>query len=213
MKIYLSSYRPLIHTEAGRAAFRRYGIPRFVDASCRREPDFEAGFPSITALCRFRNFAPRLHENEIVVYLTVKRRYPGCSEAHWRLVSVLQVVKRFDNHEDAAEWYRNQGLRLPTNCIIEGNPPVALDRTDGWHRSLDAWDRIYHRKARLCPVFLACRPLFCELNDPPIITEEMMIRSFGHVPATRTPPVVSLEAIQRLISEIGLELRLPQERI
>ena len=117
-------------------------------------------------------------------------------------------AKRFDNHEDAAEWYRNQGFRLPTNCIIEGNPPVAIDRTDGWHRSLDAWDRIYHRKARLCPVFLACRPLFRELNDPPIITEEIMIRSFGHVPATRTPPVVPLEAVQRLISETGLEARL-----
>jgi hypothetical protein len=55
-------------------------------------------------------------------------------------------------------------------------------------------------------VFLACRPLFRELNDPPIITEEIMIRSFGHVPVTRTPPVVSLEAVQRLISETGLEV-------
>ena len=131
--------------------------------------------------------------------------------AYWRLVSVLQVVRRFDNHEDAAEWHRDQGLRLPTNCIIEGNPPVALDRTDGWHRSLDASDRIYHRKARLCPVFLACRPR--ELNDPPIITEEIMIGSFGHAPAPRTPPVVPLEAVQRLISETELEARLTQERI
>jgi hypothetical protein len=104
-------------------------------------------------------------------------------------------------------------LRLPSNCIVEGNAPVPLDRTDGWHQSLEAWDRIYRMKARLCPVFLACRTLFCELNGPPVITEETMIRSFGYLPATRTPPVVPLEAIQRLIAEIGLNVRLPQERV
>ena len=72
MKIYLNSFRPLTRTAAGRAAVQGYGIRPFVDGSCRREPDLESDFPSITALCRFRSFAPRLQENEIAVYLTVQ---------------------------------------------------------------------------------------------------------------------------------------------
>lgn len=208
MRIYLNSYRPLIHRVAGRAAVRNYAIPPFVDASCRREPDLEAEFPSITALCRFRHFAPRLREEDIAVYLTVKRRYPGCSEPHWRLAAILQVVKRFETHADAAEWCGEQGVRLPSNCMIEGNAPVPLDRTDGSHRSLEAWDRMYRRKAAFCPVFLACRPLFRDLHDPPVVTEATMISSFGHVPGTRTPPVVSLESVERLIAAIGLDIRL-----
>lgn len=95
-----------------------------------------------------------------------------------------------------------------TNCMIEGNAPLALERTDGWHRSLEVWDRMYRRKAALCPVFLACRPLFCELHDPPVVTEATMISSFGHVPATRTPPVVSLASVERLMAAIGLNIRL-----
>jgi hypothetical protein len=209
MKIYLNSYRPLVHNRAGRTAVQKYGIPPFVDASCRREPDFEAEFPSITALCRFRHFAPRLHEKDVAVYLTVKRQYSGCSEQHWRLTALLQVIKRFENHERAAEWYRSAGLPLPSNCMVEGNAPVALDRTDRFHPSLDSWDRLYRNKARRCSVFLACRSLFRELNNPPVVTEAIMVRSFGYTPATRTPPTVPVEPVQRLIAEAGVDLTLP----
>lgn len=59
-------------------------------------------------------------------------------------------------------------------------------------------DFMYHRKAALCPVFLACRPLFRELHDAPVVAEAMMIRSFGHVPATCTPPVVPRNRLSAL---------------
>ncbi len=203
MKIFVNTYRPLVHNKAGRTAVQKHGLPPFVDASCRREPDLEADFPAITALCRLWRFAPRLHENHIAVYLTVKGMYAGCAERHWRLTAILQVIKRFENHEDAAKWYRTAGLPLPSNCMVEGNAPVALDKTDGFHSSLEAWDRHYRMKARECPVFLVCRPLFRELNDPPILTR--------HVPATRTPPAVSVERVQRLLEEAGVNLTLPME--
>lgn len=118
------------------------------------------------------------------------------------------MVRRFENHGDAADWYHGQGLALPSNCIVAGNAPVPLDRTDGWHSSLEAWDRMYRAKARSCPVFLACRPLFLELTEPPIVTEAIMMRSFGRVPATRTPPVVPPESVRRLLAETGAEARL-----
>lgn len=208
MKIFVNTYRPLVHNRAGRAAVQRYGLPPFVDASCRREPDLEADFPSIAALCRLWKFAPRLHEHHIAVYLTVKGMYAGCAERHWRLTAILQVIKRFENHEDAAKWYRTEGLPLPSNCMVEGNAPVALDKTDGFHSSLEAWDRHYRMKARDCPLFLVCRPVFRELNNPPVVTEAMMIRSFGYTPQTRTPPALPVEPVQRLLVAAGLNVTL-----
>jgi hypothetical protein len=96
--IYLVTCRPLIATRHGITAARRHGLPPFVDASCRREPDFENPRPSISAICRGRNFAPRLRVGDLAVYLTVKGRYPGLAEPHWRLVAVLEVVERFPSH-------------------------------------------------------------------------------------------------------------------
>ena len=47
-KAYLVSYRPLSYNAYGRAAVYKYDLPPFIDGSCRREPDFESPFPSIT---------------------------------------------------------------------------------------------------------------------------------------------------------------------
>ena len=75
--IFLNSYNPLIKNGRGESVIEEHGIPPYVDDSCRREPDFESGYPSITALCRGRNFAPRVYESDLVVYMTTKGKYPG----------------------------------------------------------------------------------------------------------------------------------------
>ena len=67
MATFLATYRPICASAHGRQAVADFGIPPFVDASCRREPDFESSFPSISALCRGRQFAPRLHADDVVV--------------------------------------------------------------------------------------------------------------------------------------------------
>jgi len=54
MTSFLATYRPISASWRGRNAVTRYGIPPYVDASCRREPDFESPLPSISALCRVR---------------------------------------------------------------------------------------------------------------------------------------------------------------
>src|SRR2546423_15125523 len=74
---YINTYHPLCENSSGKAAARRFDHPPFVDASCRREPDFESLRPSITALCRGEKFAPRLKVGDVVIYLTVRGRYPG----------------------------------------------------------------------------------------------------------------------------------------
>jgi hypothetical protein len=80
-RCFLATYRPLVRSLAGRQAIQEYSLPPFIDGSCRREPDFESPFPSITATCRGGNFAPRLREGDRVAYLTVRGRYHGDRES------------------------------------------------------------------------------------------------------------------------------------
>lgn len=80
--------------------------PSFVDASCRREPDFESEYPSISCVCHGDKFAPRLIEGDRVAFLTVKLKLPRDRAACYRFVAALHVMKRFESHAEAAEWYR-----------------------------------------------------------------------------------------------------------
>ncbi len=71
MTICLNTYEPLVFTGAGRKAWKNYGFPPFIDSSCRREPDFESEYPSITALYRKDKFAPKRKEGDIVRHQAV----------------------------------------------------------------------------------------------------------------------------------------------
>ena len=199
MTIYLNSYRPLISTKAGRNASHTYGILPFVDGSCRREPDFESPYPSISALCRKGKFAPRLRKGHIIVYITVKGKYcGGSSKSHWRLVSILKVIKRFESHKDAAKWYKSKNLKLPSNCIVKGNNPLSMSRTIGKHCSLKGWDGLYKTRAKEYGVFLVCNILYKELCNPPIIDKKRMFVIFGKIPSTMNPPSISKEQFKKL---------------
>ena len=127
--IYLASYHPLAMNARGKSAVEKFCLPPYVDHSCRREPDFESQFPSISAICRGSKFAPRINKSDVVVYMTVKGRYCDYRDPHWRLTAILQVIKRFKSHREAAEWYENQGLEPPSNCMIRNNPPRKLVET------------------------------------------------------------------------------------
>jgi hypothetical protein len=171
-------YRPLCSTPAGR---RVKSDPPYADGSCRREPDLESKFPSITALCRGRNFAPRLHVGDRVAYVS------SAQAGTWRLTALLEVVKRFETHEEAATWYRGQGLPPPSNCMVRGTSPLPLRRTHGVSHcgELKKWDEHYQQRANECGVFLACKPLWRNLQDPPMITRKDW-EQWGGAP-TRTP--------------------------
>jgi hypothetical protein len=206
-RIFLTSYRALCRNQAGREAIENYDIPPFVDSSCRREPDFEATYPSISALCRASKFAPRLKENDRVVYITKKGSYLSVSKPHWRFVAVLEVIKRFEMHKAAAEWYLQKGLKLPNNCMVDGNPPNNLDKTDKHQDSLEEWDRGYKARARLWGTFLACKPIFIELNNPAVIFPEQMKEIFGKIPGTRTPPEITAEQYKNLLRNFSKGLK------
>jgi hypothetical protein len=121
---YYCTYRPLVKNAAGGVAIRVHGLPPFIDGSFRREPDFEAGAPSISALCRGKNFAPRLGPGDRVAYVSVKGTYAG--EVGWALVALLTVEQRFESHGAAANWYTAQGFGVPSNCIVPSNEPQSI---------------------------------------------------------------------------------------
>ena len=203
---YLHSYRPLVMNRRGKSAIYRFGFPPFVDYSCRREPDFESEFLSITALCRGPRFAPRLNESDLVVYITVKRKYPGYCLPHRRVTAILRVTKRFESLQEAADWYEASGLALPGNCMVKTNPPLELEKTTNPKNctSVERWDFTYWSRSRRNGVFLVCEPLFLELQCPPIVTEEMLIEVFGKVPGTRTPPSISDQEYCKVAGWVGV---------
>jgi len=204
-RAFLVTYRPICRTKAGRLAASRHDLPLFVDGSCRREPDLQAVRPVITALCRVERFAPRLQLGDKVAYITKRGRYGNDRASHWWLVALLQVAVRFESHDSAATWFKNQGSPLPRNCMAPGNPPASLDQTDGHLRRdlrdrlgsmtpeqvVRLWDAAYAARAKRCGVVLVCDVLFRDLQNPPAIMMEDWVQWYGKVPGTQTPPQVS----------------------
>jgi hypothetical protein len=104
---YILSYYPIISTAKGREAADQYGLPYYIDGSCRREPDLQHSAPAITGLCR-PGFSNRLKVGDTAIYVTNK----GGLDSRF-LVAILEVTHKCENHQTAAEWYRTEGLALP----------------------------------------------------------------------------------------------------
>jgi hypothetical protein len=133
MSNYLVTFHPLSSTRAGRLACDRFGLPAYIDGSCRREPDLENPFPSITALCRAGKFAPRLEVNDRVLYMTIKMAHAG-GQVGWGLIAALHVVETRASHRAAFDWYAGQNLPIPSNCMVLENRAIAANRTTGLPR-------------------------------------------------------------------------------
>jgi hypothetical protein len=207
-------------TSIGMKAINEYEFKPFIDASCRREPDFENDNPSITSLCRQEMFAPNLYPNDIVVYITVKGKWMTDYD-HYRLIAILEVIDRKDNHLQAASWYRTKSKSgVPSNCMVADNPPHAFYETAGdYNKSSDIkrylnyppdkqrvigerrvtlWNDKYLAKSKKWSDFIITRPVFTELTNPPILIDEDMKKVFGKVPNTRNPNKVTKDQFREL---------------
>lgn len=212
MADYLASFRPLASTAAGRRAAKAFGLPPFIDGSCRREPDFQSPAPSITALCRAGKFAPRLSPGDRVAYIA--GRLPFGNEEGWALVALLRVHERFESHGAAAVRYHGRGYPLPSNCLVHGNPPEPFERTNGKpplevrerldlldsERAIRLWDASYQRRAREHGVFLATFAEFLELITPPVLGRADLLAVFGLLPGTQNPGRIALAEYEALSS-------------
>lgn len=213
---YINTFTPLVASAAGRMATQSQGLPPFIDGSIRREPDLEHTFPSISCLCRADKFAPRLRPGNLVAYLTKKARYGAEYPRHWRLIAVLEVITMFDSHPDAATWYASQGLALPSNCMVDGNPPEPLFRSHRINkdakrlsddRLLRTWDLGYRHRAREFPLFLACKKRHSTLDfDAPVILEQHLLGAFGRIPGTHNPGRLPNDQFMRFLRSVGVKL-------
>lgn len=224
--IRLNSYHPLCSTELGLRAIHKHGLAPFVDASCRREPDFESDHPSISALCRQDLFAPNLYQNDIIAYITVQGNW-FTDYAHYRLVAILEVIERRNSHNLGRDWYTHRGFKPPSNCMVAGSSPLPFDYTAGdfnktkemrtfmgrneelkssiGARRVELWDREYQQRATDYPTFIITKPIFKNLNDPPIITLNGMKDIFGKVPNTRNPNIIKPRQFKALAQVAGID--------
>lgn len=192
MTIYLSSFYPLVCTNAGKNATRQFDLPPFIDGSCRREPDFEKDFPAITGLCR-PGFAKKLEIDDIVIYTTNKY---GIGLR--KIVAVLKVINNScENHQQAANWYKGNNYAVPNNIMVKQTKPFKLNQTHQKHdrfscgsKIIEEWNGGYEKRAIDYPQVAICELLFKELYNPIELTEEDMMRIFKRRPGTRNPAIV-----------------------
>lgn len=189
---FLNSYHPLGETKAGRIICDKYNLQPYIDFSIRREPDFESKRPSISGLCRCNKLIKPAQKGDRIAYVTVKKA------GKRRLVALLEVLEKCADHEKAKEWYGNQGIPLPSNCVVAGNPclPLKVAVPSRGFTSYENWCNVYLERARNCPAFLICRYI-CQprLNDPPILPEDIFKRPF---PNTRSPKKISKSEFEQL---------------
>lgn len=172
--IYLNTYNPLCKLPKGIEAVHLGEAP-FVDGTCRREPDLEHYFPSITSLCRpgESGFVSHLSAGDIVVNLTTKGRYYS-NKSHYRLVAILQVIGLCKSHKEAAVWYNKNAPtdRLPYNCMVKQNPMIHPDKSFMSYNEARLHDRVYQTRANSYGKFAITKPVIkIDLKNPPIITE------------------------------------------
>lgn len=212
--LYLNTYAPLVATASGRAASETHGLLPFVDGSIRREPDLQHPMPSISCLCRGSKFAPRLRPDDRVIYMTKKARY-GHPQRHWRMTAVLRVSRMFESHARAAAWYAENGLCVPSNCMVEGNPPNPLDHSHRQNTNkhlpdtkfLQRWDAGYRFRSKQNGTFVACEPLWVDLTwNAVAVHEEDLQHVFGKVPATRNPGALPIMFLEPLLARLRVEV-------
>lgn len=213
--IYLSTYKPLGQKKKGRQAADQYQLPYYVDGSCRREPDFEHPYPTISALCHGGLFAPKLVKGDKIVFITGQYPYPPYKENHWRLTAILTVDQRFDSHDAAAEWFADNRLPLPSNCMVSGNPPLPFEKTHGEiipilkengittetppDKIIRLWDRGYKYRSQKHPAFLVCSADYLELHNPlPVYKSDLLAIFDGKVPGTQNPKRITPEQLAQL---------------
>ncbi|MFC4739990.1 hypothetical protein ACFO3U_08285 [Flavobacterium ponti] len=189
-RIYLNSFNPLIINNCGKIAIDKYNFPLFIDGSCRREPDFENELPSITGLCR-PGFAEKLKEKDIIVYVTNKK---GIGVR--KVIAVLEVIKIFENHRQAADWYIKENKPIPNNIMVDETKPFDLDKTHQIHRIKDItndiellkkWNLLYELRGRKKQKVVQCGVLYKELFYPITLDESKFKRKL----TAQNPPILN----------------------
>lgn len=203
-RIYLNSFYPLCCNQKGKKAIEKFGFPQYIDGSCRREPDFENEFPSITSLCR-PHFSQKLKKGDLIIYVTNKK-----GVGNRNLVAILKVADMFDSHTAAANWYKENNLSIPNNIMVADTIPFALEKTHqkmGWEawitkaNSLIKWDEGYQKRAEDHPKVARCILVYRELNHPLAISKI----NFSRKLIAQNPPILSIDEWNKIKDLIKID--------
>jgi len=209
-KCWIVSFNPMCITARGRRAVKSHGVKPFVDSSCRREPDLEAAYPTITEICRPGKFAFKLAAGDEVVYVSTKDCF-GSKLPHHRYVARLVVLKVIVGHSRAAAFYRSYTKILPSNCIVPNNPPMDWRFVGGeilkltaraMKRRVSIADKYYSYLAKRFPVFVICKAIYMNLDDPRQIFNVDWVSNFGRVPGTQNPTSFASHVVHAFESAI-----------
>jgi len=199
MAVLLNSFIPLAINKRGKASASKYNLPLYIDGSCRREPDFENINPAITQLCRPGKLVTRLHNKDLVIYITKLGSY-GTKQPHWKLISILEVIDIVSDHNSALSYYTSRKIPISQNIMCSSTMPFPLEKTHGINENnknntdavkvINRWNAGYMYRAKKHPEVAITRVwndiLF--LNNPPVINHQMMFDIFGRIPGTQNPP-------------------------
>jgi len=199
-RTYLNSFYPLCCNKLGLIAIKDYGFAKYIDGSCRREPDFENEFPCITGLCR-PGFAEKLNFKDTIVYVTNEK---GIGSR--KIIAVLEVVGIFENHKQAADWYIKENRCIPNNIISNETIPFDLDKTHRIHgfnninenEIISKWDIIYKLRSKNKSRVAQCKIIYKELNFPTVLDKSKFERKL----IAQNPPILKnneWEIIKELI--------------
>jgi hypothetical protein len=94
--------------------------------------------------------------------------------------------------------------------MVAENPHMSYEMTGGMDAEtfggaenddelVRKWDLSYKVRSRKYGAFLTCGTEFLELYNPPILTDDFMMETFGRIPPTSTPPPVTLEQFQAIL--------------
>lgn len=211
MTNYLVSFRPLAVSSGGRMALKEFALPPFIDGSCRREPDFESIYPSISALCRKGKFAPKLKIGDEMIYITIKSNFGTRELSHYKLVAHLRVIHCSPTHQEAAVWYQERLLQAPSNCMTTDSKPKPYEQTSGqngklWRKystqtRLQFWDGIYRKRSKEHGTFIHCEAKLLNLHNPNRLFVEDFEAVFGRMPGTQNPPKITDSQLLELIQK------------
>jgi len=215
MAIFLNSFTPLATNKTGRASANKYNLPLFIDGSCRREPDFENTNPAITQLCRPTKLVTRLSKKDLVIYITKLSRY-GTKQAHWKLISILEIIDIVPDHNSALTYYTNNKIPVSQNIICNSTTPYPLDYTHGINENnknntdankvIRRWNAGYIYRAKQYPEVAITKVWnnVLYLNNPPKINHQMMNDIFGRIPGTQNPPKITNDEWDKFRKEMNI---------
>ena len=94
--------------------------------------------------------------------------------------------------------------------MVRTNPPLELDHTSGpkewWclresqtEKIIKRWDEEYRGRAREYGNFLACSPVWIDLERPIYIDDQTMRGIMDRIPGTQNPPKISGEQLDSFL--------------